>query len=191
MTKAWLRALWLTVACSACSMQVWEVSARGQIDVAGAPHPAVLYWFAEQGKLYCLAQHAQSENTAELRICGAMPIELVDTGGAAGVVLAADQRGRDYLVKSVNANDELVDIEPIRQPGGARSCGRLRVRRGADLESVHLADVAEGSELVLDVLCERRPTGDRPAAQRYVLSPVQRSVEPGPPAAPLPCAASR
>jgi hypothetical protein len=191
--KTRLTAATLSIACisllTAC-LHVWEYSARGRLDVAGRAQTAVLYWFSENGRLYYLGQHDQTEDTAELRICGSIPIKLTDTGAAEGIVIKASDKGDDFVVKSKTATGELVATEPLQQEGGANRCGTLYVQREQQLTLVHLKDLREGDHLILDVFCEKRPVRPQdthPAAGRYVLGPIARAQEGKEVDAPLPC----
>jgi hypothetical protein len=166
----------VALAASAC-IKVDRYTATGTLKVNDSASPArrsVLYWHADVGRLWYLKRVSYTENTAMAAICQSVPVELVDTGNAQGIVLEASDQGNSLRTHELTSEGKLALLAmPERQRAGAPTCGELlrRDARGA-LRRTHFADIEPDTKLVLAVTCSR-DSGAALQPDLYEFGPVE------------------
>ncbi len=161
-------ALILAVAISGC-VHNYQYLATGQVMTASEEERhALLYWRADEGRLWYGREYAQVEQTPVMRVCGASvhPFAVTDDGH-----LQLDSGANDYRVLIVNDEGQLDPLEePQRLRDGSR-CGAILL----DGDPVGTEALHEGARPGVAVTCENRVRSDRhPAAGIYRFNPVSR-----------------
>ena len=163
-----LVALILAVAVSGC-VHNYQYLTTGQVMTASeAERNALLYWRADEGRLWYGRQYAQLELTPVMRVCGesAHPFVVADDGH-----LQLDSGANDYQVVIINEQGR---VEPLEEPQRLRDGSRCAVIL-LDGEPVGTEALREGTRPGVAVICENRGRPDRyPAAGIYRFNPVSR-----------------
>lgn len=161
----------LSLLISGC-MGHYRYESRGSVTTSsGESSNAILYWFADDGRLWYGKSYKQVDSGLEMNVCNATSKQFVPAGDD-NTVLQLPSRSGDRQVAHVVSSGEMVRLpEPTKlKPGN--SCGRISVTGSA----VSTEDLSEGAKPEVILLCENVSKPDRyPEIGRYEFKAITKT----------------
>lgn len=141
------------------------------LDSSGQAQDALLYWYADDGRLWYGKRYVSTDSDVTMLICGSSPTSF-EPGGPSDSELQLYSESGDRLIARLNAQRELTPIaDPQRLVVGS-SCGQLTLEGSA----ITVENLTEGTVPEVIFWCDNAANPNRyPRSQQYLFEAVNRT----------------
>ena len=142
------------------------------LDSSGQSQDALLYWSADDGRLWYGKRYFSADSDVSMIICGTEPTSFEPVGADSELRLMLISESGDRQIASLNAQRELTQIDPPLRLKVGSSCGELTL----DGRAITVENLIEGAVPEVIFWCDNANDPDRyPRSRQYLFEAVNRT----------------
>lgn len=157
---------------SACVYNYLYTSRATLVFSDEQPRGAVMYWRADEGRMWFGGKADGGDSDVDVRVCGsASTLSFLPNENSGELELVA--RSGDILIAGYNEDNQVIPLEsPERAMPSKTACGHILI--GSEFATMD--DLVEGIDLMVTVLCKNNRFADRYAsASSYAFSAIVKN----------------